>query len=269
MAITAAQVNELRKRTGLGMMECKKALQEHEGDVEKAIEDFRKKGVKTKVAEREAGEGRVAAYLNDDQTRGTIVEVKCNTDFTARNETVQEVLDLAAKKLLADPSAQPAEDAEIKDKLVAVSQQTGENVQLGRTLVVEGTKVGRFNYTVTNKVTALVAVDSKDVSDEVLNDVGLHLVAFKPVAVALNRDGVPADEVAKEKEIAVEQAKATGKPQEIAEKIADGKMNAFYRERVLNEQEFINPDKFKGTVGDYIKKNGGSLVSFERVEVGQ
>lgn len=269
MAITAAQVNELRKRTGLGMMECKKALQEHDGDVEKAIEDFRKKGVKTKVAEREAGEGRVAAYLNADQTRGAIVEVKCNTDFTARNETVGEVLDLAANKLLADPSAKPAEDGEIKDKLVAVSQQTGENVQLGRTLVVEGAKVGRFNYTVTNKVTALVAVDSKDVSDEVLNDVGLHLVAFKPVAVALNRDGVPADEVAKEKEIAVEQAKATGKPQEIAEKIADGKMSAFYRERVLNEQEFINPDKFKGSVGDYVKKNGGSLVSFERVEVGQ
>ena len=269
MAITAAQVNELRKRTGLGMMECKKALQEHDGDIDAAIAAFRKAGVKTKVAEREAGEGRIAAYLNDDQTRGVIVEVRCNTDFTARNEVVQEVLDLAANKLLQDPNAKPAEDGDITDKLTGVSQQTGENVQLGRTMVVEGKKVGRFNYTVTNKVTALVAVDSADVSDEVLGDVGLHLVAFKPVAVALKREGVPADDVAKEKELAVEAAKATGKPQEIAEKIAEGKMNAFYKERVLTEQEFINPDKFKGSVGDYVKKAGGTITAYERLEVGQ
>ncbi len=269
MAITAAQVNDLRKRTGLGMMECKKALQEHDGDIDAAIDAFRKAGVKTKVAEREAGEGRIAAYLNDAQTRGVVVEVRCNTDFTARNEIVQEVLDLAANKLLQDPDAKPAEDGDISDKLTAVSQQTGENVQLGRTMVVEGKKVGRFNYTVTNKVTALVAVDSADVGDDVLNDVGLHLVAFKPVAVALKREGVPQDEVKKEKELAVEQAKATGKPQEIAEKIAEGKMNAFYKERVLTEQEFINPDKFKGNVGDYVKKNGGTITAFERLEVGQ
>ena len=268
MAITAAQVNELRKRTGLGMMECKKALQSTDGDVDAAIENFRKSGVKTKVAEREAGEGRVSAYVNADKTRGVIVEVRCNTDFTARNETVQEVLDLAGHALLENPGVDPAEDGNIKEKLVTVSQQTGENVVLGRTQVVEGKKVGRFLYTVTNKVCALVAADSESVDDQVLTDIGLHLVAFKPVADGLSRDDVPADLVAKEKEIAVEQAKATGKPQEIAEKIADGKMGAFFRERVLNEQDFINPDKFKGTVGDYVKKAGGKLVAFARVEVG-
>lgn len=268
MAITAAQVNELRQRTGLGMMECKKALQETEGNVEKAIDYFRKKGVKTSVAGREAGEGRVGAYVNGEQTRGVLVEVKCNTDFTARNEAVQEVLDLAAKRLLDDPDADPAGDGNINDKLVSVSQQTGENVQLGRVQVVEGTKVGRYNYTVTNKVAALVAVDSSDVSDETLSDICLHLVAFKPVAVGVGREDVPAELVAKEKEIAVEQAKATGKPQEIAEKIAEGKMGAFFRERVLGEQEFINPDKFKGTVADYVKEQGGRLAGFARVEVG-
>ena len=269
MAITASQVNELRQRTGLGMMECKKALQDVGGDVDAAIDYFRKKGVKTKVAEREAGEGRVSAYISPDGTRGAVVEVRCNTDFTARNDITVEICDLAGKKLLDDPSADPSTDADIKQKLTQVSQQTGENVQLGRTMVVEGKKVGRFNYTVTNKVTALVAVDSADVPDEVLNDVGLHLVACKPVAMGLTRESVPADLVAAEKRIAVEQAEATGKPREIAEKIAEGKMSAFYRERVLSEQEFINPDKFKGTVGAYVKKHGGAMTAFERVEVGQ
>ncbi len=269
MAITAAQVNELRKRTGLGMMECKQALQDNDGNVEQAIEYFRKKGVKTKVAEREAGEGRVSAYVNADKTRVAAVEVKCNTDFTARNDTVAEVVEAAAKALLSNPAADVANDAGIKEKLVSVGQITGENVQLGRTKVIEGTKVGLFNYTVTNKVVALVAVDSKDVPDEVLTDIGLHLVAAKPVAVGLTRADVPADLVKSEKDLAIEQAKATGKPQEIAEKIAEGKMSAFYRERVLGEQEFINPDKFKGTVGEYLKKHGATLVAFERLEIGQ
>lgn len=268
MAITAAQVNELRQRTGLGMMECKKALQENDGDVEKAIEYFRKKGVKTSVAGREAGEGRVGAFINPARTRGVLVEVKCNTDFTARNEVVAEVLKLAGERLLANPSANAAEDAQIREKLVAVSQQTGENVHLGRTLVLEGKKVGKFEYTVTNKVAALVAADSADVPDEVLSDIGLHLVAVKPVAAGLSREDVPTELIGKEREIAIEQAKATGKPQEIAEKIAEGKMNAFYRERVLGEQDFINPDKFKGTVSEYAKKGGAQLTGFTRLEVG-
>ena len=268
MAITAAQVNELRSRTGLGMMQCKKYLTEADGDMDKAMEAIRKSGVKTSVAERAAGEGRVSAYINSDATRGVIVEVRCNTDFTARNETVQEVLDLAGKALLDDPSVDPSSNGNITDKLTQVSQQTGENVQLGRTQVVEGAKVGRFLYTVTNKVAALVATDSKDVPDEILSGVGLHLVAFKPVADGLTRDDVPQDLVAREKEIAVEQAKATGKPQELAEKIAEGKMSAFYRERVLSEQDFVNPEKFKGSVGEYVKQGGGKLVGFARIEVG-
>ena len=268
MAITAAQVNELRQRTGLGMMECKKLLIAAGGDVEKAVDEARKAGVKTKVAEREAGEGRVGAYLNADRTRGVIVEVRCNTDFTARNETVQEVLDLAGRTLLEDPTADVTQNGPIRDKLVSVSQTTGENVQLGRTALLEGRKVGAYNYTVNHKKAALVAVDSESVPDEVLNDLGMHIVAATPVADGLTRNDVPADLVTKEKELAVEQAKATGKPQEIAEKIAEGKMNAFYRERVLTEQEFINPDKFKGSYADYVGKAGGNLTGFLRIDVG-
>ena len=268
MAITASQVNELRKRSGLGMMQCKKYLTDANGDIDAAMEQMRKDGVKAKVAEREAGEGRVQAFINDAKTRGVLVEVKCNTDFTARNEIVEEVIKLAGEKLLADPTANAADDADIKEKLTTVSQQTGENVQLGRTSVIEGAKVGGYNYTITNKVAALVAVGSADVSDEVINDIGLHLVAFKPVADGLTRDDVDAELVAKEKGIAVEQAKATGKPDDIAEKIADGKMNAFFKERVLSEQDFINPDKHKGNIADYAKKAGGTVVAFARMEVG-
>ncbi|MEL7237683.1 MAG: translation elongation factor Ts [Planctomycetota bacterium] len=267
MAITASQVNELRKRSGLGMMQCKKYLTEADGDMDAALEAMRKDGVKAKVAEREAGEGRVQAFVNDAKTRAAIVEVKCNTDFTARNEIVEEILELAGKNLLADPTTIPSDDPAIKEKLTTVSQQTGENVQIGRGVVVEGTKVGVFNYTVSNKIAAAVAVDAAGVGDEVLTDVGLHLVAFKPVADGLTRDEVNAELVAKEKNLAVEAAKATGKPDDIAEKIAIGKMNAFFKERVLAEQDFINPDKHKGSVADYVKKAGGAITGYARIEV--
>jgi elongation factor Ts len=268
MAITAATVNELRRRTSQGMMECKKALEESGGDIEKAIEYFRKKGVKTSVTGREAGEGRVGAFISADRSRGALVEVLCNTDFTARNEVVGEIVALAGKRLLDDPKTNVSEVAQIKQKLVDAAQQTGENVQVGRTLVVEGKKVGKFEYTVTNKVAALVAADSVEVPDEVLSGIGLHIVAVKPAAAGLKREDLSKDLIAKEREIAIEQAKATGKPQEIAEKIAEGKMGAFYRERVLVEQEYINPDKFKGTVGDYAKQSGASLTGFARLEIG-
>lgn len=268
MAITAQQVNELRRRTGLSMGECKKALEETGGDVEKAIEYFRKKGVKTSVAGREAGEGRVGAFLSPDKRRGALVEVLCNTDFSARSQVVADVLRLAAQRLLENPGASAADDPAIRDRLVAASQQTGENIQLGRTRVLEGGKVGKFEYTVTNKVAALVAADSASVPDELLSDIGLHVVAVKPVAAGLRREDVPADLVAREREIAIEQARGTGKPQEIAEKIAEGKMGAFYRERVLSEQDFINPDKFKGTVAEYAGRGGGKLTGFARLEIG-
>ncbi len=268
--ITAKQVNELRSRTGLGMMECKRALVEHDGDVEAAIVYFRAKGVKTSIAEREAGEGRVAVGVSDDGTRGAIVEVNCNTDFTAKSDPVAAVADAAVKTLLADESANLAEDADLKAKMVEVSQQTGENVKVGRTVVISnpGGKVGMYAYTVTNKIASLVSVDGA-ATPELLNDIGLHIIAHKPVALSVDRAGLPADLVASERAIAVEQAKSLGKPQEIAEKIAEGKLNSFYKERALAEQDFINPDKFKGSVGEMAKKAGATLKEFVRVEVGQ
>ncbi len=268
--ITAKLVNELRGKTGLGMMECKKALTETAGDVEKAIDYFRKKGVKTSITERTATEGRVAAAVSPDRKRGVIVEFNCNTDFTAKSEPVGKIAAAAAAKLLANPGVNLADDPAIKADLVTVSQQTGENVQLGRSasLASQAGTVGSYLYTVAGKgkSAVLVAVAGK-VDDDLIRNLGMHIVAARPIAQT--RQDVSAEIVAKEKEIAVEQAKATGKPQNIAEKIAEGKLNSFYAERVLLDQEFINAEVFKGSVANYLKSKGATLEKYVRIEVGQ
>ena len=267
--ITAAMVNELRTKTGQGMMECKKALTEAGGDMEKAIEYFRKKGVKASITERTASEGRVQAGTSADGKVGAIAAVNCNTDFTAKSEPVGQILSTAIQKMLANPSANVAEDADVKNAVTSVAQQTGENVQLGRaeTLTApEGGKVGAYVYSITGKLGVLMAFTGQP-SDDLIKQLGGHIAFLKPLG--MTRDSVPADLVAKEREIAVEQAKATGKPQNIAEKIAEGKMNAFFAERVLPDQEFFNAQVFKGTVANYLKQNNVSLQKYVLVEVGK
>jgi elongation factor Ts len=268
--ITAKLVNELRSKTGLGMMECKKALSETAGDVQKAIDYFRKKGVKTSITQRAATEGRVAVAVTPDRKRGVIIEINCNTDFTAKSEPIAKIAAAAAEKLLANPALKLADDPAIKEQLVTVSQQTGENVQIGRsaTLCTASGAVGSYVYTVAGKgrSAVLVAVAPK-ADDDLFRNLGMHVVAARPIA--MTRHEVPPEIVAKEKEIAVEQAKATGKPQEIAEKIALGKLNAFYAERVLLDQQYINPELFKGSVADYLKAKGVAIEKYVRIEVGQ
>lgn len=267
-AITAALVNELRAKTGLPMMECKKMLVETEGDIEKAIEGFRKKGVKASVTERIASEGRALAAVSPDGKRGAAVEVLCNTDFTAKSDVVRNVMESAVAKLLADPSADAANDPEIKAQLTAVAQQTGENVQIGhaRSLVAPANgKVGFFLYTVTGKIAVVVSV-SDNATPELINNLCLHIVAQRPLS--MDRSGVDATLVAKERELAVEAAKATGKPQQIAEKIAEGKLNSFFAERVLLDQEFVRPDVFKGSVSAFLKSQNVTLFNYVRAEVG-
>ncbi len=268
-AITAQLVNELRQRTGLGMNECKATLVEANGDINAALEALRKKGVKSSVAARAATEGRVYVAKSADGKTGAVVEVLCNTDFTARSDSIQKVLKQAAETLLANPKADLANEAGIKDTLVSVAQATGENVTLGRSKVLSNPagKVGTYLYSVTGKIGVLVSA-SGNVTDEMVNDLAMHITAFKPMALGLTRDAVPADLVAKEKELAVEAAKATGKPQNIAEKIADGKLNAFFKERVLGEQDFINGEKFSGSVNAMLQKAGVTLVDYVRLEIG-
>ena len=266
--ITAKAVNDLRARTGLGMMQCKKLLVEAGGDIDKAIDIARKQGVKTSIAERTATEGRVVAEISADKKRGAVAEVVCNTDFTAKSEPVARVAKLAIERLLKHPGADLAGDGEIKAELTAVSQQTGENVQVGRTATLEGETVGGYVYTTAGKgkIAVLMAFAGKP-DDAVISHLGMHIAAARPIAHT--RDQVPADVVAKEREIAVEQAKASGKPQPIAEKIAEGKLNAFYGERVLLDQDFINAEVYKGKVSDFLKVRGATLHKYVRVEVGQ
>lgn len=267
--ITASLVNELRAKTGLGMMECKKVLTEVEGNLEAAIDAVRKKGVKASLTERAATEGRVEVLTNG--VTAVAVEVVCNTDFTAKSDVVLEAAKLAAKKL-ADGATDVANDAQIKGVLENASKVTGENVQLGRTSVVTGNgsemTVGSYLYSTAGKGKIGVLLQFSGAVDEALvKSLGMHIAAARPVA--LTREGVPAELVAKEKEIAVEQAKATGKPQEIAEKIALGKLNSFYAERVLLDQEFINAEIYKGKVSDLLKSKKIELVKYVRLEVGQ
>jgi len=260
--ITASLVNELRAKTGLGMMECKKVLTEVGGDLDAAIDAVRKKGVKASLTERIATEGRVEVTTIGNTAAAA--EVVCNTDFTAKSDVVDNAAKLAAKKLASgtDVSA----DAELKEALESASKVTGENVQLGRTATLSG-NVGSYLYSTAGKGKIGVLLQfAGAVDEELVKALGMHIAAARPVAQT--RDQVPADLVAKEKEIAVEQAKATGKPQEIAEKIALGKLNSFYAERVLMDQEFINGEIFKGTVGALLKSKKAELVKYVRLEVG-
>lgn len=268
--ITAKLVNELRALTGQGMMECKKMLTIVEGDIQKAIDGFRKKGVKTSITERTASEGRIVGYRSDDGRSAALIEINCNTDFTAKSQPVADLGVAAAKLLVTNPSADVAADPAIAGKVTEVAQQTGENVRIGRTAIqrIDGGKVGLYIYTVTGKIGVLVSV-AGDPSDELLRDLGVHITARVPRALALSREQLPAAVVAAEKALAVAQAVESGKPQAIADKIAEGKMRLFYEDRVLLDQPFVNPDKYKGSVADMVKAANATIKEYLRLEIGQ
>jgi elongation factor Ts len=267
--ITAKMVNELRAKTGQGMMECKKVLNEAGGDMDKAVDIFRKKGVKSSLGERAATEGRVAGVAAEDGSAAALVEVNCNTDFTAKSEPVLKLATTAARVLLHNPNADIATLGEVNQQATEVAQTTGENVRIGNSAYVAappGGKAGLYLYGITGKIGVIMAFTGTP-SEELIKQIGGHIAFARPLG--LTRDEVPADMVAKEREFAVEQAKATGKPQQIAEKIAEGKMNAFFAERVLLDQEFFNAQVFKGTIANYLKQNGVQLTKYVRIEVGQ
>ena len=267
--ITAKLVNDLRAKTGQGMMECKKMLTEAGGDLDRAVDLFRKKGVKASLAERAASEGRVFGAKSADGRSAALVEINCNTDFTARSEPVQQLGSKGANLLIQNANTNVA-DA-IGADLTNAAQKTGENVRLGKTAVLSnsGGKVGLYIYSISGKIGVLLSFSGNvaNVNDELITDIGGHIAFARPLA--LNREQLSAALVAKEKEIAVEAAKATGKPQQIAEKIAEGKMQAFYAERTLLDQEFFNVQKFKGTISQLLKSKGVNLEQYVRIEVGQ
>ena len=265
--ITPKLVNDLRAKTGQGMMECKKALVECGGDMDKALDYFRKKGVKASLSERTATEGRIIGALSADKKTASLVEVNCNTDFTAKSEPVAKIGLHAANALLKNPTGNVSDDAAFKAELTIAAQTTGENVVIGKTAAIaSNVQAGLYLYAITGKIGVIMSFTGAP-DEELIKQLGGHIAFARPVS--LNRDGVPADLVAKEREIAVEQAKATGKPQQIAEKIAEGKLNAFFGERVLLDQPFFNGQVFDGTVSKYLEKNKVTLEKYVRLEVGQ
>jgi len=247
--IKAAEVSKLRKMTGAGMMDCKQALQEANGDFDKAIEIIRKKGqaVANKRADREASEGVVLAKTSANGKQGVMIVLNCETDFVAKNEKfiqfAQSILDLAAEKQPADLDALKALDLSGKSVSEAVTEQVGmigEKLELPFYSKINAESVTAYIHP-GNMLASMIGLN-KDVSDvQVGKDVAMQVAAMNPVAV--NRDGVAQEVIDKELEIGREQARKEGKPEEILEKIAQGKLNKFFKENTLLDQNFVKDNK--------------------------
>jgi len=260
--ITASLVKELRDRTGAGMMECKKALVEANGDIELAIDNMRKSGQAkaAKKAGRVAAEGVILARVKPGF--GVLVEMNCETDFVAKDAgflgLAAEVADYAAenKGVAIDALA-----AQFEEKRAALVAKIGENMTIRRVQFLEGGQIGSYLHGA--KIGVLVAGNNAD--DELLKKVAMHVAASRPDYV--NPSDVPAEVVAHEREIQVDIAMQSGKPRDIAEKMVEGRMKKFTGEVSLTGQPFVmDPSQ---SVGDFLKSHGAEVVNFIRLEVGE
>ncbi|MDP2387649.1 MAG: translation elongation factor Ts [Bacteroidota bacterium] len=257
MAITASEVNKLRQQTGAGMMDCKKALEESNGDFEKAIDFLRKKGQKVAAnrADRDAKEGLVLAKTTADGKRGVLLVVNCETDFVAKNDDfgvfANTVLAAAVEKNPADIDSLKAlsfnSEITIADKFIEQIGKIGEKIDIGSYQVITGETVFGYNHP-GNRLACIVAFN-KTVSEEVAKNVAMQVAAMAPVA--LDKDDVSTEMLERELEIAREQIRAEGKPEDMVEKIAQGKVNKFYKESTLLNQEFIKDNK--QTIRQYLQ----------------
>ncbi|OED41837.1 translation elongation factor Ts [Endozoicomonas sp. (ex Bugula neritina AB1)] len=265
-AITAALVKELRERTGLGMMECKKALVAAEGDIEKAIEEMRKSGQAkaAKKAGRIAAEGVVVVKVADDASFGVLVEVNSETDFAARDENlglfVEKVVTAAFER--KETSVETLMAGELEEARNGLVQKIGENVSVRRIALVEGGVVGSYVHG-NKKIAVLVQLEGGE--SEVARDVAMHVAAVNPTVV--NKDDMPAELVEKEKEIIKAQPDMAGKPDNIVEKMMGGRINKFLAENSLVEQPFVKNPEVK--VGAFAKQANATVTSFVRFEVGE
>ncbi|HEY9034825.1 MAG TPA: translation elongation factor Ts [Pseudomonadales bacterium] len=265
-AISTTLVKELRERTGLGMLECKKALKEANGDIELAIEELRKSsGMKAaKKAGRIAAEGAVAVRVADDNKRAMIVEVNSETDFVARDAGFQAFVAQVADKAFAaggdDVAAVMA--GELESAREALVQKIGENIGVRRIASLQGDVIDAYVHA-GSRIGVLVAL--KGGSPEVARDVAMHVAAVNPQFTTPAE--VPAEVIEKEKEILTAQAQDSGKPAEIIEKMIGGRIQKFLAEISLSEQAFVkDPDV---TVGKMVKAAGAELAGFVRFEVGE
>jgi len=263
MAVSAKLVKELRERTGLGMMECKKALNEAGGDIDVAIEELRKNsGLKAaKKAGRTAAEGIVV--VKSEAGSAILVEVNSETDFAAKNEDFVAFANTVADKAFEakDTDVAAMNDGSLKEVRDALVQKIGENISARRAEIVEGEVVGGYVHS-NNRVAALVAL--KGGSEELARDIAMHVTAVNPRVLA--PADMPEAELEKEKDIIKAQPDMEGKPAEIVEKMMGGRINKFLKENSLIEQPFVkDPEQ---TVGKLAKAAGAEVVSFVRFEVG-
>lgn len=261
--ITASDVSKLRKMTGAGMMDCKKALQESDGDLDKAVEIIRKKGqaVATKRADREATEGVALAKTASDEKSGALIVLNCETDFVAKNEDfvafANRILDLALTEKPADLDQLKnlkLDGVAISKKVVEQIGIIGEKIDLAYFDKVGAEQVTAYIHP-GNKLTTLIGFNKK-VDIQVGKDVAMQVAAMNPVAI--DKENVPDKVVQQELEIGKEQARREGKPEDLLDKIAQGKLNKFYKENTLLNQEFIKEQKI--TVKQYLQNTDKELT---------
>ncbi|EGA70024.1 elongation factor Ts [Vibrio sinaloensis DSM 21326] len=260
MAVTAALVKELRERTGAGMMECKKALVETNGDIELAIENMRKSGAAkaAKKAGNVAAEG--AIIIKEENGVAALLEVNCQTDFVAKDGNFTAFAEKVAADAVASKASVEELVAKFEEERIALVAKIGENINIRRVQYVEGAALSSYRHG--EKIGVVVAGEG---DAETLKHVAMHVAASKPEYV--NPEDVPADVVAKEKEVQVEIAMNEGKPAEIAEKMVVGRMKKFTGEISLTGQAFIMEPK--KSVGEMLKEKGASVTTFVRLEVGE
>lgn len=264
MAITAAEVNKLRQQTGAGMMDCKKALEESNGDFEKAIDFLRKKGAKVAAnrADRDAKEGVVLAKVSGDAKRGVLVSVNCETDFVAKNADfiafAERVTNIALEKNPATIDAFKAlpfdNNITVGDKFMEQVGKIGEKIDIGYYNTVDAAKVVAYNHP-GNRLAVIVGFN-QNIDDEAAKNVAMQTAAMAPVAV--DKDDVDTATLERELEIAREATRQEGKPEEMVEKIAQGKLNKFYKESTLLNQEYIKDNKL--TIRQYLQSLNKDLT---------
>ncbi|NCO62470.1 MAG: elongation factor Ts [Flavobacteriales bacterium] len=273
LKITAAEVNKLRQTTGAGMMDCKKALVEAEGDFEKAIEILRKKGQKVAAnrADRESTEGAAIAKVNEAKTVGVAIVLGCETDFVGKNENfvklANDFADLAFNYNTKEAFlAANFDGMTVAEKLIEQTGVIGEKLEINAFEKIEAPLVGSYIHA-GNKIATLVGLSANvDGADVVAKDVAMQVAAMNPIA--LNEESVDASIIEKEIEIAKDQLRQEGKPEAMLDNIAKGKLNRFFKDNTLVNQEFIKDSKIN--VAAYVKSIGKdvTVVNFKRVTLG-
>ena len=270
--ISASLVKELREKTGAGMLDCKKALEANDGNIESAVDWLREKGISkaAKKSDRIAAEGVAAIFV--DGNDAVILEMNSETDFVAQNEKFKELVDSVLKTLIKSDATTveealelPCEDGTVNDLIVSKTATIGEKLSLRRFAKVTKGDNETFGSYIHMGGKIAVLIVTENTSEEVARDVAMHAAAMRPKYVKTT--DVPAEEVAKEEEVLKEQAVNEGKPAEIAEKMVKGRINKFYKEICLEEQPFVKDGDIN--VKTYVKNNGGEIKSMYRFEVGE